>query len=68
MALVVAFILLSYMLKAYPQYRRLVIIIMSISFAFAVFVLSLNFDYMAKWYGVNNIAEYISQPLHYGFK
>src|SRR5699024_5349795 len=28
MALVVAFILLSYMLKAYPQYRRLVIIIM----------------------------------------
>ena len=63
MALVVAFILLSYMLKAYPQYRRLVIIIMSISFAFAVFVLSLNFDYMAKWYGVNNIAEYISQVL-----
>ena len=63
MALVVAFILLSYMLKAYPQYRRLVTIIMSISFAFAVFVLSLNFDYMAKWYGVSNIAEYISQIL-----
>jgi hypothetical protein len=63
MALVIAFILLSYMLKAYPQYRRSIITIMSISFAFSIFVLSLNFDYMAKWYGVNNITEYILQVL-----
>ena len=63
MALVVAFILLTYMLKVYPQYRRLVFIIMFISLAFVVFVLSLNYDNMVKWYGVNNIAEYISQIL-----
>ena len=63
MALVVAFILLSYMLNAYPRYRRLIITIMAASFSFTAFVLSLNFDYMAKWYGVKNITEYISQVL-----
>ena len=36
---------------------------MTASFAFAVFVLSLNFDYMAKWYNVDNTTEYISQVL-----
>ncbi len=62
-ALVVVFILLAYMMKAYPQYRRFVVIIMSISFIFAIFVLSLNFEYMAKWYGVRNVAEYVSHVL-----
>lgn len=63
MALVVACILLSYMLNAYPQYKRSIIVVMTASFAFAVFVLSLNFDYMAKWYNVDNTTEYISQVL-----
>ena len=63
MALVVVFILLAYMMKAYPQYRRFSVIIMAISFVFVIFVLSLNFDNMAKWYGVSNVAEYISHVL-----
>lgn len=63
MALVVAFMLLSYMLKAYEKYRKTIIGLMAVSFVFVAFVLSLNFDYMARWYGVDNISEYISQVL-----
>ena len=63
MALVVAFMLLSYMFRIYPKYQKTVIGLMVFSSAFAIFVLSLNFDFMSKWYGVGNITEYASQVL-----
>lgn len=63
MALVVAFLLLSYMLDIYPKYRRAVIAIMIFSSVFVVFVLSLNYENISTWYGVDNIIEYASQIL-----
>lgn len=61
MAVIVAFMLLSYMLRVYPQYKRSIVVVMSASVAVAAFILSLNFEYMSRWFGVNNIQEYISQ-------
>ncbi len=61
--LVVAFMLLYYMLWAYPKYKKAIVITMSVSAAFAIFVLSLKFEYMATWHGVENVGQYISQTL-----
>jgi hypothetical protein len=63
MPLVVAFMLLYYMLLAYPKYKRITGITMSVSAVFVIFVLSLKFEYMATWHGVENVRQYISQTL-----
>ena len=63
MALVVALILLSYMFRIYPKYKKAIIGLMAVSSVFVVFVLSLNFENMSAWYGVRNVTEYASQVL-----
>ena len=60
-ALVYAFMLLCYMLWAYPKYKRVVITTMAIAPVFVAIVLWLNFEYMTKWFGVETVGQYIGQ-------
>ena len=62
-ALVVAFMLLYYMMWAYPKYKRATLISMAVSAVFILFVLSLKFEYMGRWHGVETVGQYISQTL-----